>query len=411
MRILLVHQNFPGQYRHLLRQLTDEGGHEIAFLCERPNENWPGIRKVVYKPHRAPHRNTHVYLHRLEDAVLHGQAVARVCLQLKKSGFTPDVMLGHNGWGETFYLKDVYPDTPLLGYFEFFYAGKDSDSDFDPEYPPDADTPMRVRTWNAGNLIGLEAADQGQTPTVWQRSRYPARYHNLIQVCHEGIDIDVVKPDPAATLPLASGKSLEAGDEVLTFVSRNLEPYRGFHVFMRALPELLRRRPKLQVVIVGADGVSYGRRLPPGESYKARLLAEVGTQFDMERVHFTGHLPYETYLRVLQVSRVHLYLTYPFVLSWSLMEAMAAGCLVVGSATSPVQEVIRDGENGQLIDFFDRDGLVETVTTALGAPEDKLAIREAARSSIVQAYDLHGICLPAYRKMVDHLADRKGAFS
>lgn len=405
MRILFAHQNFPGQYRHLLKKLVEEGGHEIVFLTQRPNEAFPGVRKIIYKTHRDPHANTHVYLRRMEDAVLRGQAVARACLSLKNTGFVPDVMLGHNGWGETLYLKDVFPDTPLNTYFEFFYSGKGSDSDFDPEYPPSPDTPMRVRTWNAINLLGLEAADFGQTPTLWQRSRYPERYHDLIEVCHEGIDTERVNPNPKATVRLPNGDALSSDAEVLTYVARNLEPYRGFHIFMRALPALLKRRPALQVLIVGADGVSYGHRLPKGETYKQRMLKELHGSLDLNRVHFLGHLPYDRYLEVLQISSVHVYLTYPFVLSWSLMEAMSAGCLVVGSSTGPVREVIEDGRSGLLTDFFDIPALVEKLSQVLETRHEFQDVRQAARQSILEKYDLKRICLPYHRAALERMAN------
>jgi len=407
MRILFAHQNFPGQYRHLLRKLVDEGGHQIVFLTQRKNEDFPGIRKIVYKTHREPHANTHVYLRRIEDAVLHGQAVARACLALKKSGFVPDVMLGHNGWGETLYLKDVFPDTPLNAYFEFFYSSKGADSDFDPEFPAAPDMPMRIRTWNAVNLMGLEAADYGQTPTYWQQGRYPERYRDLIHVCHEGIDTEHVRPNPDASVTLPGGTVLTKTDEVLTYVARNLEPYRGFHVFMRALPALQKRRPDAHVLIVGADGVSYGSRLPAGDSYKKRLLKEVGNQLDLSRVHFLGHLPYDQYLKVLQISTAHVYLTYPFVLSWSLMEAMSAGCIVIGSDTGPVTEVITDQVNGVLTDFFDKSSLVNKVEEVLGNRKKYLAVREAARQTIIDRYDLKAICLPFHRNMLNKILSER----
>lgn len=404
MRLLFVHQNFPGQYRHILRLLAAEGRHEIVFLTRNANENLPGIRKVVYDCHRAPHKNTHHYLSATESAVLHGQAVARVCMELKQKGFTPDLMIGHNGWGEILFLKDVYPDTPLQGYFEFFYRARGVDVGFDPEYPAATDSAPRVRMMNAGNLLGLEAADWGQTPTLWQRDQYPARYHDKLLICHEGIDTAIVRPDAQARLVLPSGRVLTRADQVVTFVSRNLEPYRGFHVFMRALPELLGRHPQAHVVLLGGDDVSYGARLPAGESYKAHLLAEVGAKLDARRVHFLGKVPYANFLQVLQVSSAHVYLTYPFVLSWSLLEAMAAECMIIGSATPPVMEVVAHERNGLLVDFFDRPALLAAVDRALARGEEVAAMRQAARQHVLAHFDLRGICLPRHRAIIEHLA-------
>lgn len=246
---------------------------------------------------------------------LNAQQVARLAIDLKKSGFVPDAMIGHNGWGEIWYLKDVFPDVPLLGYFEFFYRLKGADVGFDPNDPPHFDAAPRIRTKNLGNLLALHTADLGQCPTLWQKSLYPEEYQGKLRVVHEGIDTQAVVPNPQAQLKLPNGCTLSAGDEVVTYVARNLEPYRGFPIFMRALPEILARRPKAQVVIVGGDEVSYGSRLPPGQTYRQRLLEELGDAIDLSRIHFLGKLPYPSFLQVLQVSRAHVYLTYLFVLS------------------------------------------------------------------------------------------------
>ena len=187
---------------------------------------------------------------------------------------------------------------------------------------------------------------------------------------------------------------MTAADEVITFVNRNLEPYRGFHVFMRALPALLRRRPNAQVLIIGGNDVSYGQPPPHGENWRTVMLRELHGQLPMDRIHFVGKVPYKVYLNVLQVSACHVYLTYPFVLSWSCLEAMAAGCVVVGSKTQPVQEVIEHGKTGLLVDFFDRDALVNEVVTVLDNRADYAAMREAARAHVVAHYDLMRVCLP-----------------
>jgi glycosyltransferase involved in cell wall biosynthesis len=212
-----------------------------------------------------------------------------------------------------------------------------------------------------------------------------------------------VAPDAAARFALPDGRTLAAGDPVVTYVARNLEPYRGFHVFMRALPEILARRRDAQVVIVGGDAVSYGKPPPGGGTWRARMLAELGDRIDPSRVHFTGKLPYERYVQLLQVSAAHVYLTYPFVLSWSMLEAMAAGCLLVGSATGPVTEVVADGRNGLLVDFFDRGGIADAVTWALDHPAEAAALRAAARATAVERYALDR-CLAAQLSFLEALA-------
>jgi glycosyltransferase involved in cell wall biosynthesis len=410
MKILFVHQNFPGQYLHLASHLGALPGNEVIFITQRKDDaKLPGVRNIVYKPHRGITKNLHHYLVDTESGLLNAQTVARIALDLKKAGFVPDVMLGHNGWGEIWYLKDVFPDTPLIGYFEFFYRFRGADVGFDPDENKIFDHAPRIRTKNLGNLIGLDAADFGQTPTLWQRSLHPEEYQAMMHVVHEGIDTQIVSPNPNARLRLPDAQiELTLDDEVVTYVARNLEPYRGFQSFMRSLPAILEQRPKAQVLIVGGDEASYGHKLPDGQTHKQRMLAELGASLDLKRVHFLGKVPYTTYLTILQVSRVHVYLTYPFVLSWSMLEAMAAGCLLVASKTAPVEEVIRDGENGLLVDFFSPTDVAARVIDVLQAGRNGYAdIRRNARNTIVEKYDLKTICLPAQLSLLEKALNNK----
>ncbi|MDR1276832.1 MAG: glycosyltransferase family 4 protein [Candidatus Accumulibacter sp.] len=400
MKILFVHQNFPGQYLHLARRLVEEK-HQVVFITQRDDAaSLTGVRKIVYKPRRPPTPEIHHYLYDTEKSILNAQQVARVAFDLKNSGFVPDLMLGHNGWGEIWYLKDIFPDTPLIGYFEFFYRQHGADADFDPEQVQNMNTGPRIRTKNIGNLLALDVVDRGQTPTAWQKSLYPARYHDLIRVVHEGIDTRRVCPDPDARLKLPSGVELTVNDEVVTYVARNLEAYRGFPSFMRAVPEILERRHNAHVIIVGGDEVSYGQKLPEGQTYRQKMLDELGDSFDRSRVHFLGRVPYPVYLNILRISSAHVYLTYPFVLSWSVLEAMAAGCVVVASDTAPVREVIKDGENGVLVDFFSSKEIAEKTIDVLEAPEEFRRHRENARRTIVETYDLTTRCLPAQLRLL-----------
>jgi glycosyltransferase involved in cell wall biosynthesis len=403
MRVLFVHQNFPGQYLHLARHLGAQEGNEVVFITQRKDGTLPGVRKIVYEPHRKITPEVHHYLRETEAAVINAQAVARTALALKESGFVPDVMLGHNGWGEIWYLKDVFPSTPLIGYFEFFYRYHGADVGFDPQEADLFDTAPRVRTKNLGNLLALDTVDLGQCPTRWQHSLYPACYQPLLQVVHEGIDTRTAAPNPDARLQLSNGKELSAADEVVTYVARNLEPYRGFPEFMRSLPAILERRPQAQVVIVGGDETSYGPSPANGVSYRQALLQELGDSIDLSRVHFLGKVPYTTFLTVLQISSAHVYLTFPFVLSWSMLEAMACGCLVIGSSTAPVEEVVRDGENGLLVDFFSPQDIADKVVAALENPAAGTRLRENARRTVVEGYDLRTKCLPQQLRLLEHV--------
>ncbi|AWK90205.1 glycosyltransferase family 4 protein [Azospirillum thermophilum] len=405
MNYLFVHQNFPGQYQHIVQHLAAQPGNRVVFISQENPVQIPNVERVVYQPFRTPRPTTHHYIQELEQAVVFGQSVFEACRKLKNDGFRPDIMIGHNGWGETLYMKDVWPDVPLLAYFEFFYHLHGADIGFDPSLPVTPNDGPRVRTKNVINTLGFAAADWGQAPTRWQWSLYPDYMRARISVIHEGVDTAIVRPEPEAWIRLPNGTTLTPRDEVITYVARNLEPYRGFHVFMRALPGILKRRPRAQVLIVGGDEVSYGQQAPDGRSFREIMLEEVGRGIDRERVHFLGKVPYGTFLTLLRVSSAHIYLTYPFVLSWSFLEAMATGCLVIGSATAPVQEVIRDRENGLLVDFFDGAALADRIDEALSHPDRMQDIRERARRTVVENYDLHTVTLPRHMALMDDLVN------
>lgn len=403
MRFLFVHQNFPAQYQHLALHLAALG-HEVAAIGEKANAlrqrmRVPGIRLLGYElPAPVPAEP-------LGAAMARGRAAADAAAVLRRDAFVPDVVLAHPGWGEATFLKDVFPAAKLVLYCEFFYRASGADVGFDPEFPPRAESVRQLRLRNAPFLIALDAADQGVAPTRWQKQQFPARHAAQIDVIHDGIDTDAVRPDAGARLAVC-GRELSAQDEVVTYVARNLEPYRGFHSFMRAIPDIQRRRPHAQIVLVGGDAVSYSPRLPPGESYRARLKKELGDAIDYSRVLMPGQLPYADYLRLLQISAAHVYLTYPFVLSWSMLEAMSAGALVVGSRTPPVAEVIAHGENGLLADFFSPRDIAAQVERALAERGTMLAMRSRARQTVVERYDLRRICLPQQVALIGAQSDR-----
>jgi glycosyltransferase involved in cell wall biosynthesis len=400
MKLLFVHQNFPGQFRHIAAHFAADPANRVVAIGEAPNLKkataiHPRIEQRPYASPQPAGAGTHRYVQGYEAAVQRGLAVADVAARLKTDGFIPDLIVAHPGWGEALYLRDIFPAARIVQHAEFFYQPTGADVGFDPEFPSAGDDAYRIRTKNTTQLMSMEQADLLIAPTEWQRSRFPAALRSRMQVVHEGIDTTLVVPNPATTITLArAGVTLAAGDEVLTYVARNLEPYRGFHVFMRALPRLLALRPRARVLIVGGNAVSYGSKPAGGRTWRETLTAEVGAGIDATRVHFLDRIPYAGYLQVLQVSAVHAYLTYPFVLSWSLLEAMSAGCMVVGSRTAPVEEVISHGRNGWLTDFFDHQALAETLAEALEQRARLGDIRHAARQSIVERFDLHSICLP-----------------
>ena len=393
MRFLFVHQNFPGQYRHLAAHYAREG-HQVVALGEKANllRNQPQLGAHLLGYELPPIEATG-FDAPVARAVHRGRRVAAAAAQLRRAGFRPHVIFAHIGWGEALFLKDLFPEARILLYCEFFYRSSGADLGFDPEFPVTAEKMLRTRVMNAPLLMSLDASDFGLAPTWWQHRQFPAVHKPRIATIHDGIDTDLVRPQG------------EPEEELITYVSRNLEPYRGFHTFMRAIPQIQRRRPKARIVIVGGDDVSYSPRLPEGETYRQRMLNELDGRIDLSRVQFTGKIPYADYVRLLQRSSVHVYLTYPFVLSWSMLEAMSAGCMVVGSRTPPVEEVIRDGENGLLTDFFSPEAIAEKVDQALAM--DQRPLRAAARETVVQRYDLRRVCLPAQLRLVEALKGQR----
>ncbi len=393
MKILFVHQNFPGQFLHLAPALA-VGGHDVSALTAERNKRVSAVRTFRY---RDPKPTTVTGLAKAyAEATDRAAAVARAADQLRRDqGFVPDIVFGHGGWGETLFLREVFPVARHLSYAEFHYRPTGADTGFDPEFQS---TGLGVRasvTARSAHLLqSVVLADAAVSPTRWQASTFPADVRGKISVIHDGIDTARVRPDPTATLTLPGGTVLRAGEEVLSYVTRNIEPYRGAHIFFRALPAVLAARPKAQVVVVGGTEASYGPAPPGGGSWKDRFWAEIEGRVDPARVHFLGRVPYATYVSLLQVARVHAYLTYPFVLSWSLIEAMAAGALIVASRTSPVEEVIADGLSGRLVDFFDVAAWSDALTQALAEPRRDDALRKAARAASVGSYDLASRCLP-----------------
>jgi glycosyltransferase involved in cell wall biosynthesis len=408
LRYLFIHQNFPGQFRHVARVLADDPANEVVAIGERRNLQGrpplhPRIRLLAYQPQGETQPQTHLYLREYDSHVRRGQGLVGALMHLREQlAFHPDLVVAHPGWGEGLFLRDVYPRARQVQYCEYYYHGSGGDVGFDPEFPATLDDRLRVRIKNSTQLQSIVAADAGLSPTQWQKNRYPPELRAKIEVIHEGVDTQVVQPDPAAWVQI-DGQRFTAGDEVVTYVARNLEPYRGFHVFMRALPELQALRPRARFIVVGGDDVSYGKRLPEQRTYRQMYREELGDRVDWSRVHFLGKLAYGDYLKVLQVSAAHVYLTYPFVLSWSMLEAMAAGCLLVASRTAPVEEVIEHGRNGLLVDFFDPSALARAVADALARRDDHAPLRAQARQTVVERYDLKSICLP---RTLDYLHQR-----
>ncbi len=409
MRILFIHQNFPGQFKHLAPALAADPANEVVALSIQKGAHgfWRGVRILNYQPKRGTTPNVHPWVSDFETKTIRGEACFRAALELKADGFSPDVIIAHPGWGESLFIKEVWPQAKLAIYSEFFYHAEGADTGFDPEFAVgDVGDPCRLRLKNLNNLLHFETADAGISPTQWQASTFPEPFRSKIAVVHDGIDTAVIKPNPQVSLTLNGTLKLTRNDELITFVNRNLEPYRGYHTFMRALPALLRRRPHVRVLIVGGDDVSYGARAPAGTTWKAIFASEVRPQIsddDWARVHFLGMIPYQNFIPMLQLSTVHVYLTYPFVLSWSLLEAMSAGCAIVASDTKPLHEAIRHDDTGRLVDFFDAAALADEVCNLLDDKAARQRLGENARAFAQANYDLQTVCLPRQMAWVKSL--------
>jgi glycosyltransferase involved in cell wall biosynthesis len=383
MKTLFLHRNFPAQFRHLATHLAKEKNNQVVFLTNRKDSyDIPGVNKVLYGLHREVNPQTHHYLKFVEESVLHGQGALRAAMKLRKQGFIPDVIIGHS-WGPVSFMKDVYPEAKLIAHIEWFYNAHNSDIDF--ITPPQIDTCAKTRYKNSHLLVDLYTCDKAITPTKWQLQQIPKEFHNKVSVIHEGIDTNYFKPDQNAVLKLED-REFTAKDEIVTYATRGMEPYRGFPQFMEAVSLIQKRRPNCHILIAGDDRICYGAKLPEGQTYKKQMLEKYS--YDMDRLHFAGSLPYGEYLKLLQISSAHVYLTYPFVLSWSMLEAMSCGCTVLASSTPPVVEVLQDEVNGLLFDFFNPMEIADKVDFVLDNRGNLPHLGINARKTVVENYDL-----------------------
>ena len=398
MRILFVHCNFPAQFRHLSQHLADDSNNEIVFLCQ--NREWtanniPSIKLARYKLSREPKSELcHPYLRRYETAVLHGQAALREALRLRQEGFNPEVIVGHSGFGNTLYLKEVWPNAKFIGYFEWFYRSQGADVGFGNTQPPSPDTSLRVHTYNSPIVMDLAQCDAAICPTKWQADQFPPAMRKNLSVIFDGInteDLPLVLQDERH-----KALSIEAGDNnvtipaeipLVTYVTRCFEPYRGWPQVAEGLALIMQRNPRAHILLVGSDEVAYGAKRGDGLSWREWALNQ--WPMDPSRLHQLPALGYDNYKRVIQRSWVHVYWTVPFILSWSLMEAMASGCCIVASDTPPVKEIITSGDQGQLVNFFDPEALAQQADHLLQNQEQRQKLGICARQRILaDGYDL-----------------------
>lgn len=406
MQVLFIHQNFPGQYRHLAAALHARG-EQVVAIGGPTAQAMDGVSLHRYDARPSGGMPAcHSWVADLQAKVLRGEAVGRLLQTLLQQGLRPDLVIGHPAWGEMLSLRDQLPELPVLHQVEFVYKMSGGDVGFDPGFPiADWQDLSRLRLRRTFQMQPFLDFSWGLAPTAWQASTVPAEYRDRVSVIHEGIDTTRIAPRPGSEIRLQKrGLRFQPGDEVISFVARSLEPYRGFHSFMRMLPILQALRPNAHVLIVGSEGVSYGPPPATGGSWRQVLMQELEGRLALERIHFVGRVPHPVLHDLFRVCACHVYLTYPFVLSWSLLEAMACGAVVIGSDTPPLHDVITPGVNGLLVDFFDAEALAQQIAAVLADPAGHRHLGDAARAATVARFDLRSVCLPAQLELVDQLA-------
>lgn len=408
MNVLFLHQNFPGQFKHLAPALVAQGHQVVAMIMQKnAPPQWQEVKLINYFPNRGSTPNIHPWLVDFETKTIRAESVFHRARELKAQGFNPDVVIANPGWGESLLIKDVWPETKLGIYCEFFYHASGYDTTFDPEFASVDETEVcRIRWKNINHYLHFDIADGGLAPTRWQADSFPEPFRSKLTVIHDGIETNILRPNNDASLTFNNQITLNRNDEIITFVNRNLEPYRGYHSFMRSLPEILTNRPNAKVLIVGGNGVSYGAKPPGDRPWRDIFLDEVKsklTQEQLSRLYFLGTIPYKYFIDLLQISTVHVYLSYPFVLSWSLLESMACSCAITASNTAPVREVITDGETGRLVDFFDYSAIATTICELLADERERKRLGTNARRLVQAKYDLKTICLPQQLQWLENL--------
>lgn len=401
MRAVFIHQNMPGQFGRLASTMARARGNQVAFVTQRTDIDLPGILRVSYSAARAHPTGGDTIEARFGYEIANGRSVVQALRALEGKIGKPDVIIGHPGWGELLFVKDLYPDVPLVSYCEFYHDPTAPFFQGDPPEPLTFAGRMWRRAQSAHLLLSLEAADKGWSPTSWQKSLHPAAFREKIEVVFDGVDARRICPDASATFVLPDGRTLSCGDEVITYAARSLEPTRGFPSFMRALPHILARRPDARVVIAGVSEPHYDA--PPQRASTWRDALSSSVELDPERVFFVGRLAREPFVRMLQVSSAHVYLTSPVVLSWSMVEAMSAGCLVVASDSPPVRDILVDGLNGRLTQFNAPEQIAVDVAAAL-SDQARFEIRRAARRHVEEALSIE-VCLPRQRRLIASAAN------
>jgi glycosyltransferase involved in cell wall biosynthesis len=347
--------------------------------------------------------NLHRDAVRAEADILRGRGAGQCAVNLRNQGFNPKLIIGHPGWGECIYLKEVWPNAQMILYGEYYYRSTGGDVGFDNEWgKASLDDHFRTHSKNATQVLQYSEADKIVSPTQFQADRFPSMLKSRQVIIHEGVDTTAIKPRPEATFTTHTGEVFSRKDQVVTFINRRFEPMRGFHIYMRALPKMMKEMPNAKFLMIGMDEHGgYGRQAPKDSSWAKEMLKEVGSQLDPKRIWFTGHLAHDKMHDALNVSSAHVYMTYPFVMSWSLLEAMASECLIIGSDTAPVRDALTHNKNALLFDFFNKDQLADTVINAVNNQDKFAHLRKQARLDAIKNWERKNICEPQWLALLD----------
>lgn len=406
--ILIIHQNFPGQFLFIAQALRQRG-HKVVAIGGPTAKPLAGIDLRRWTLKRSSTKNIYPPAVRAEADLLRAGAAAETAFKLRAEGFIPDVIIAHPSWGETIHLNIIFPDAKQILFGELYYRTSGLDFAFDPEFTTNDDAnEMRINAKNATQLLAFVSADVIVSPTPFQASTFPPALQPLIRVMHEGVNTTAARKRADATVTLRDGRVLDGSKPVVTFINRTLEPMRGFHILMRALPAFLDACPEAEVLLIGGeDGSGYGAAPTDGKSWKSTMLAELKGRLDLGRIHFIGRVPHEVMIDALSISWAHVYYTYPFVLSWSLLEAMACECLVIASDTAPLHDAITNGRDGILLDFFDVGALSDALIGATHAPGAFQQMRKRARETVLEKFDIAKSGARGWVDLVEQIAAEK----
>ena len=417
MHVLYVHQNFPAQFGHIAKHLAEKLNWRCTFVSEAPSGTAGGIERIQYKLAGGATKNNHFCSRTFENTVWHTDAVYNT---LKgRPDIKPDLIVGHSGFGSTLFLPELYPDVPIVNLFEYYYIPHDPESDMDFRrdlgWTIEPIKYLRSRCRNAMILLDLQTCTLGYTPTDFQRSKFPREYAAKLRTVFDGVDRAVyhgheetLRPAPESRgQRTIAGVSISPSTRVVTYVSRGFESMRGFDIFMKSAKLIAQQYPDVAFIIVGTDKIAYGgdeQYIGNQKTFKQWVLEQ--DQYDLSKFHFVGRLAPHDLGRVLAAGDLHIYLTVPFVLSWSMMDAMSCGAVVLGSATSPVKEMIRDGENGLLADFFSPEEIAAKAVKVLQDPSEYRPLGRAAEQMITERYSLDAV-LPTMLQMYDEAIGTK----